>query len=138
MSSTFTQPDNTLGWFVSGNRLGLATRSTGFWTAVDETVTGGALVHYYGEPEPIPYDQPDQYLDIHPALHSPLVDYVKGKLFYDQAAKFAQQPEVAATYLALAREHMRSWKNMVNRRLPSLTAKIAGPRALLTFPINNR
>lgn len=138
MASSITSPETKLAWFISGDKLAVATKSSGSWAAIDETVSDGILVHYYGEPDPIPYDQPEQYPDIHPALHSPLVDYLKGKLFLDKAGQFAEIPETAAVYLSLSREHMRVWKNMVNRRLPSLTTKIAGPRFMVPLPINDR
>lgn len=136
MGSSITSPAANLAWFVSGDRLAIATKSSSSWAAIGETVADGILVHYYGEPEPV--EEADQYPDIHPALHSSLVDYIKGKLFLDRAGQFADNPDAAAVYLNLSREHMRVWKNMVNRRLPSLTTKIAGPRFMVPFPINSR
>ena len=136
MASSITSPAANLAWFVSGDRLAIATKSSGSWAAIGETVSDGILVHYYGEPEPI--EEAEQYPDIHPALHSALVDYIKGKLFLDKAGQYADIPDTAAVYLRLSREHTRRWENMVNRRLPSLTTKIAGPRYMVPLPINSR
>lgn len=138
MPSSIGRPQDNMAWFVSGNNLGIVTKSSGHWAAIDETVAEGILVHYFGEPELIPVDQPEQCPDIPSALHSALVDYIKGQLFLDKAGEFAQLPETAAIYLSLSREHMRRWKNMVARRLPTLTTKIAGPRSLVPLPVNRR
>jgi len=138
MSSSINRPDDKLSWFISGDRIAIVSSNTGTWAAIDETVSDGILVHYYGEPEPIPFDQPEQFPDFPPALHSVLVDYVKGKLFLDRAGQSANNPDAAAVYLSLSREHMRTWRNKINRKLPSLTTKIAGARYMVPFPINDR
>ena len=138
MASSIITPEAYLAWFPTGNELAIVTKSGGSWAAIDETVADGVLVHYFGEPEPIPFDQPEQYPDFPPSLQSFLSDYIIGRLYEDKAGQAADRPETAAVYIRLAGDRMRRWKNMVNRKLPKLTTKIAGPRRIVPFPLNDR
>ena len=84
MASNIKYPENSSRWFVQGSNLALLTdvdsdgdtRTTTRkkWQAIDEAVTDGILIHYYGEPNSL--SSITSSIDLDNSLHLALVDYV--------------------------------------------------------------
>lgn len=142
MASTLGSPENSLAWFINGDQLALvkkgASNTSGNYVAIDESVTQGLLVHYYGEPVPVAFDELDQYIDFPATLLMTLVDYIKSVLFRDRAGKAAQvNAELAQINMNLAATHERLFQQVLKRHIVALTTRRGGPRGIVPPSLRN-
>ena len=140
MASNISYPEDVAVWFIEGDKLALITNvdSNGTtrtstrkkWKAIEESVTNGLLLHYYGEPNPVSAitDTPD----IDNTLHGALVEYVKGCLYMDKAG-LSTDPSMAQTSMALMAQHKKRFNDLLKRFGMRKRDKTGGTRAVLPF-----
>jgi hypothetical protein len=140
MASAKDHPEDTVAYFIVGDKLALVTtdgstdnsihEKKGDWKSIDESVSNGVLIHYYAEPNAV--SAVTDYPDIDNSLHGPIVDFVKSKLYIDRAGK-AQDPNVSATSMSLSQFHNQTWTDSVRKHGSRKRDKIGGTRVVKTF-----
>lgn len=122
MASTYTYPESYLAWFIKGNHLAVVTTKgntagtshslEGQYKPINEAVTNGILIHYYGEPNAVTAitDTPD----VDNVFHNSIVDYVKARLYEDKAGN-SEDTNLAQVSLNLATIHQSKWKESVKK-----------------------
>ena len=142
MASNISFPEDVAVWFVEGDKLALVTNvdSSGTtrtstrkkWKAIEESVSNGLLIHYYGEPNSVSAvtDTPD----IDNTLHGALVDYVKRCLYMDRAGS-SQDPNIAQVSMGLMAQHDQRFNEAVKRYGMRKRDKTGGTRAVLPFDL---
>ena len=135
MASTYTYPESYLAWFIRGNHLAVVTTKgntagtshslEGQYKPINEAVTNGILIHYYGEPNAVTAitDTPD----VDNVFHNSIVDYVKARLYEDKAGN-SEDTNLAQVSLNLATIHQSKWKEAVKKngmkKQPNLNLKV--------------
>ena len=137
MSSNIKYPENSANWFVRGDRLCLITNvdSSGSSNnsirkgskAIQESVTGGLLIHYYGEPNSV--SSVTDSLDIDNTMHLAIVDYVKKCLYMDKAGT-SVDGNVSAMAAQMARMHEKNFNDAIIRYGMKKRDKTGGSRVL--------
>ena len=137
MASNIKYPENSARWFVQGNSLALITdvdsdgdtRTTTRkkWQAIDEAVTDGLLIHYYGEPNSI--SSITSSIDLDNSLHLALVDYVKKCLYMDKAG-VSNDPNLASISAQMSTVHKLNFDEAVVRFGMRKKDKTGGTRIL--------
>jgi len=137
MASNIKYPENSARWFVQGNSLALITdvdsdgdtRTTTRkkWQAIDEAVTDGLLIHYYGEPNSI--SSITSSIDLDNSLHLALVDYVKKCLYMDKAG-VSNDPNLASISAQMSTVHKSNFDEAVVRFGMRKKDKTGGTRIL--------
>jgi len=142
MASNISFPEDVAVWFVEGDKLALVTNvdSSGTtrtstrkkWKAIEESVSNGLLIHYYGEPNSVSAitDTPD----IDNTLHGALVDYVKRCLYMDRAGS-SQDPNIAQVSMGMMAQHDKRFNEAVKRYGMRKRDKTGGTRAVLPFDL---
>ena len=140
MASTYTYPESYLAWFIKGNHLAVVTTKgntagtshslEGQYKPINEAVTNGILIHYYGEPNAVTAitDTPD----VDNVFHNSIVDYVKARLYEDKAGNL-EDTNLAQVSLNLATIHQSKWKESVKKNGMKKRDKTGGTRAI-RFP----
>tara|TARA_R100000315_G_C5230042_1_gene141044 strand:- start:512 stop:943 length:432 start_codon:yes stop_codon:yes gene_type:complete len=140
MASTYTYPESYLAWFIRGNHLAVVTTKgntagtshslEGQYKPINEAVTNGILIHYYGEPNAVTAitDTPD----VDNVFHNSIVDYVKARLYEDKAGN-SEDTNLAQVSLNLATIHQSKWKESVKKNGMKKRDKTGGTRAI-RFP----
>ena len=140
MASTYTYPESYIAWFIKGNHLAVVTTKgntagtshslEGQYKPINEAVTNGILIHYYGEPNAVTAitDTPD----VDNVFHNSIVDYVKARLYQDKAGNSADV-NLAQVSLSLAGVHESKWKVAVKKNGMRKRDKTGGTRAI-RFP----
>ena len=140
MASTYTYPESYLAWFIRGNHLAVVTTKgntagtshslEGQYKPINEAVTNGILIHYYGEPNAVTdiTDTPD----VDNVFHNSIVDYVKARLYEDKAGN-SEDTNLAQVSLNLATIHQSKWKESVKKNGMKKRDKTGGTRAI-RFP----
>tara|TARA_X000001388_G_scaffold76383_1_gene73583 strand:- start:1122 stop:1553 length:432 start_codon:yes stop_codon:yes gene_type:complete len=140
MASTYTYPESYLAWFIKGNHLAVVTTKgntagtshslEGQYKPINEAVTNGILIHYYGEPNAVTAitDTPD----VDNVFHNSIVDYVKARLYEDKAGN-SEDTNLAQVSLNLATIHQSKWKEAVKKNGMKKRDKTGGTRAI-RFP----
>tara|TARA_R100001129_G_scaffold142962_2_gene104037 strand:+ start:52 stop:483 length:432 start_codon:yes stop_codon:yes gene_type:complete len=140
VASTYTYPESYIAWFIKGNHLAVVTTKgntagtshslEGQYKPINEAVTNGILIHYYGEPNAVTAitDTPD----VDNVFHNPIVDYVKARLYQDKAGNSADV-NLAQVSLNLAAVHESKWKEAVKKNGMRKRDKTGGTRAI-RFP----
>ena len=140
MASNINFPENSALWFVEGDKLALITKtdSSGnsrttdrkLYKAIQESITDGLLIHYYGEPNSVVSinDTPD----IDNTLHVAIVDYVK-KCWYMDKAGAASDPGVSQSAMQMMIQHERRFNETVKRYGMRKRDKTGGTRAVLPY-----
>ena len=140
MASNINFPENSALWFVEGDKLALITKtdSSGnsrttdrkHYKAIQESITDGLLIHYYGEPNSVVSinDTPD----IDNTLHVAIVDYVKKCLYMDKAGA-SSDPGVSQSAMQMMIQHERRFNETVKRYGMRKRDKTGGTRAVLPF-----
>tara|TARA_R100000995_G_C3481236_1_gene124049 strand:- start:773 stop:1204 length:432 start_codon:yes stop_codon:yes gene_type:complete len=140
MASTYTYPESYLAWFIRGNHLAVVTTKgntagtshslEGQYKPINEAVTNGILIHYYGEPNAVTAitDTPD----VDNVFHNSIVDYVKARLYEDKAGN-SEDTNLAQVSLNLATIHQSKWKEAVKKNGMKKRDKTGGTRAI-RFP----
>jgi len=140
MASTYTYPESYLAWFIKGNHLAVVTTKgntagtshslEGQYKPINEAVTNGILIHYYGEPNAVTAitDTPD----VDNVFHNSIVDYVKARLYEDKAGN-SEDTNLAQVSLNLATIHQSKWKESVKKNGMKKRDKTGGTRAI-RFP----
>ena len=141
MASNIKYPENSSRWFVQGSNLALLTdvdsdgdtRTTTRkkWQAIDEAVTDGILIHYYGEPNSL--SSITSSIDLDNSLHLAIVDYVKKCLYMDKAGVSAE-PNIAALSAQMSSAHKANFDEAVVRYGMRKRDKTGGARVLK--PVN--
>mgnify|MGYP003149573575 CR=1 FL=1 len=140
MASNINFPENSALWFVEGDKLALITKtdSSGnsrttdrkLYKAIQESITNGLLIHYYGEPNSVVSinDTPD----IDNTLHVAIVDYVKKCLYMDKAGA-SSDPGVSQSAMQMMIQHERRFNETVKRYGMRKRDKTGGTRAVLPY-----
>jgi|TARA_R100000234_G_scaffold11527_1_gene6424 hypothetical protein len=140
MASNINFPENSALWFVEGDKLALITKtdSSGnsrttdrkLYKAIQESITDGLLIHYYGEPNSVVSinDTPD----IDNTLHVAIVDYVKKCLYMDKAGA-SSDPGVSQSAMQMMVQHERRFNETVKRYGMRKRDKTGGTRAILPY-----
>ena len=140
MASNINFPENSALWFVEGDKLALITKtdSSGnsrttdrkLYKAIQESITNGLLLHYYGEPNSVVSinDTPD----IDNTLHVAIVDYVKKCLYMDKAGS-SSDPGVSQSAMQMMIQHERKFNETVKRYGMRKRDKTGGTRAVLPY-----
>ena len=140
MASNINFPENSALWFVEGDKLALITKtdSSGnsrttdrkLYKAIQESITDGLLIHYYGEPNSVVSinDTPD----IDNTLHVAIVDYVKKCLYMDKAGA-SSDPGVSQSAMQMMIQDERRFNETVKRYGMRKRDKTGGTRAVLPY-----
>ena len=140
MASNINFPENSALWFVEGDKLALITKtdSSGnsrttdrkLYKAIQESITDGLLIHYYGEPNSVVSinDTPD----IDNTLHVAIVDYVKKCLYMDKAGA-SSNPGVSQSAMQMMIQHERRFNETVKLYGMRKRDKTGGTRAVLPY-----
>jgi hypothetical protein len=137
MASTYKHPEDYIAWFIKGNHIAIVTTKgetagtshslRGQYKPIDEAVTNGILLHYYAEPNAVSAitDTPD----IDNVFHSPIIDYVKARLYQDKAG-ISSDVNIANMSLSLARAHESKWIEATKKNGANKRDKTGGPRMI--------
>lgn len=141
MASTYTYPESYLAWFIKGNHLAVVTTKgntagtshslEGQYKPINEAVTNGILIHYYGEPDSV--SAVTDNLDIENSLQPAIVDFVKSKLYMDKAGT---EPATSQVSLGLAQFHEKAFTDALRKHGVRKRSKIGGARVIKTFDFN--
>ena len=152
VSSTYTDPSDTFVWWIEGDKLAIATTdgdggttetSKGKYKAAlvgsgSDYITNGILISYYAEPDKIDNSSGtgiSATIDLDNALQPLLIDYVKGHLLLDAAAK-ASDPNMSAIKAQMAQQFLANYKEGIRRYGMKKNDKTGGTRAIV--PANLR
>ena len=137
MASSKNHPEETVAYFIVGDKLAIVTTDggdastvhnrKGDFKAIDESVTNGILIHYYAEPNSV--SAVTDNLDIDNALELSVVDYVKKCLYMDKAGT-SSDAGVAQASMAMANKHERNFKEAVQRYGVRKKDKTGGSRVV--------
>ena len=140
MASTYTHPEEKLAYFIRGDHLAIVTTRgetsgtthslEGQYKPIDEAVTNGILIHYYGEPNAVSAitDTPD----VDNVFHTSIIDYVKASLYRDRAGS-VNDGNLATVSLNLSQIHETKFQEAVKKNGMRKRDKTGGSRAVL-FP----
>tara|TARA_R100001079_G_C4340273_1_gene106712 strand:+ start:34 stop:465 length:432 start_codon:yes stop_codon:yes gene_type:complete len=140
MASTYTHPEEKLAYFIRGDHLAIVTTRgetsgtthslEGQYKPIDEAVTNGILIHYYGEPNAVSAitDTPD----VDNVFHTSIIDYVKASLYRDRAGS-VNDGNLATVSLNLSQIHEAKFQEAVKKNGMRKRDKTGGSRAVL-FP----
>lgn len=141
MASTKNRPQESVAYFIVGDKLAVVTTDggdsstvhnrKGDFKAIDESVSDGILIHYYGEPDSV--SAVTDNLDIENSLQPAIVDFVKSKLYMDKAGT---EPATSQVSLGLAQFHEKAFTDALRKHGVRKRSKIGGPRVIKTFDFN--
>ena len=138
MASSITYPEDKVTWFIKGNAIGIVSNvsTTGTtrtdrkaYQAIDHSVTGGLLLHYWADPKKV--TAITETPDIDNAFHLSIVDYVKMCLYMDRAG--SSTGETSATSMQLSQMHRRKFEQSVRRFGDRRREKTGGVRSILPY-----
>ena len=142
MASNIKYPENSVRWFIRGDRLCLLTSvdSSGNnnssarkrFKAIQESVTDGLLIHYYGEPNSV--SLVTDSLDIDNTMHLAIVDYVKKCLYMDKAGT-SVDGNVSAMAAQMSRMHEKNFNDAIIRYGMKKRDKTGGSRVLKSISL---
>ena len=142
MSSNIKYPENSVNWFIRGDRLCIVSNVDGDgntrtsarkrFKAIQESVTDGLLIHYYGEPNSV--SAVTDSLDIDNTMHLAIVDYVKKCLYMDKAGT-SVDGNVSAMAAQMARMHEKNFNNAIIRYGMKKRDKTGGSRVLKSISL---
>ena len=147
VTSTYKDPSDTFVWWIEGDKVAIATTTgdggtteTGegkYKAAVigsgSDYITNGMLISYYAEPDAV--SSITSTIDIDNVLQPLLIDFVKGHLLLDAAAK-ASDPNMSAVKAQMAQQFLGNYKEGIRRYGMKKNDKTGGTRAIL--PANLR
>ena len=147
VTSTYKDPSDTFVWWIEGDKIAIATTTgdggtteTGegkYKAAVigsgSDYITNGMLISYYAEPDAV--SSITSTIDIDNVLQPLLIDFVKGHLLLDAAAK-ASDPNMSAVKAQMAQQFLGNYKEGIRRYGMKKNDKTGGTRAIL--PANLR
>lgn len=142
MAGQYTYPSNYYAWYIDGDDLVIVTNypsdgnTAGHWIAPQETITNGIKINYLAEPDAI--TAITDSIDLDNTLHGYVVEYVKGKMYRDEAGKAIMQNnnEKAVLLDRMADKHDRLAKNILEKQGVKKRDKIGGRRNMM--PIDYR
>lgn len=135
MASTFTDPRERVFYQIDGDKLGIFTirgdgsteeTAVGDLKPIDESVEQGILIVYDSKPNPV--NKETDEIDLDPALHVPLANYIKSKLTFDIVA--ASPSEVSPIQMAVANKWEKDWRNELRNYATRMRDRIGGTRAV--------
>lgn len=136
MSSTYTEPRQYLFWQIDGDRLGIFTirgdgstqeTKVGDIKAIDEAVAQGILIEYDSKPSPVVKETDE--IDLDPALHIPLANYIKSKLVFDSVV--VTPSETSPVLMAAANKWESDWRRELKNYATRMRDRVGGTRAVL-------
>ena len=147
VSSTYTDPSDTFVWWIEGDKLAIATTdgdggttetSKGKYKAAivgsgSDYITNGILISYYAEPDAV--SSITSTIDLDNVLQPLLIDFVKGHLLLDAAAK-ASDPNMSAIKAQMAQQFLANYKEGIRKYGMKKNDKTGGTRAIV--PANLR
>ena len=147
VSSTFKDPSDSFVWWVEGDKLAIVTTegdggtsetAEGKFKAASigsgtDYVTNGLLITYYAEPDKV--TSITSTIDLDNVLQPLLIDYVKGHLLIDEAAK-SSDPNTSAIKMQMASQFLSLYKEGIRRHGMKKNDKTGGTRAIV--PANLR
>ena len=138
MASNIKYPERVAMWFIEGDRLCLITNvdnegntSTSDrkkFKAIQESITDGLLLHYYGEPNSV--SSVTDSLDIDNTMHKAVEDYVKKCLYMDRAGK-TNDPNLVASSMQLSTMHKKNYDDAIRRFGSKKRDKTGGTRVIV-------
>ena len=142
VSSTYTDPSDTFVWWIEGDKLAIATTdgdggttetSKGKYKAAivgsgSDYITNGILISYYAEPDAV--SSITSTIDLDNVLQPLLIDFVKGHLLLDAAAK-ASDPNMSAIKAQMAQQFLANYKEGIRRYGMKKNDKTGGTRAIV-------
>ena len=138
MASNIKYPDDSVSWYIEGDKLALITNvdssgdarssSRKQWKAISEAVTNGLLVHYYGEPNKVRTINDD--IDLDNSLHLSLVDYIKYRLYLDKAG-VSPDAGISQSSMIVSGSHEKKFRDAVARYGMRKRNKTGGTRAIV-------
>mgnify|MGYP007077435336 CR=1 FL=1 len=152
VSSTFKDPSDSFVWWVEGDKLAIVTTegdggtsetAEGKFKAASigsgtDYVSNGLLITYYAEPDKIDNSSGtgiSATIDLDNVLQPLLIDYVKGHLLIDEAAK-SSDPNTSAIKMQMASQFLSLYKEGIRRHGMKKNDKTGGTRAIV--PANLR
>ena len=141
MASSINHPEETVAYFIVGDKLAIVTTDggdastvhnrKGDFKAIDESVTNGVLIHYYAERNAVSAvtDTPD----IDNSMHASIVDFVKAKLYMDRAGT---DPNLTQPSITLSQFHEKAFVDALRKHSTRKRDKIGGARVIKTFDFN--
>ena len=147
VTSTFKDPSDSFVWWVEGDKLAIATTdgdggtsetAEGKFKAASigsgtDYVANGLLISYYAEPDKI--TSITSTIDLDNVLQPLLIDYVKGHLLIDAAAK-ASDPQSAGLKMQMAQQFLGLYREGIRKHGMKKNDKTGGTRAIV--PANLR
>jgi hypothetical protein len=152
VTSTFKDPSDSFVWWIEGDKLAIATtlgdggtsetaegkfKAASIGSATDY-ISNGLLISYYAEPDKIDNSSGtgiSATIDLENVLQPLLIDYVKGHLLIDAAAK-ASDPQRAALKMQMGQQFLALYKEGIRRHGMKKNDKTGGTRAIV--PANLR
>ena len=142
VSSTYTDPSDTFVWWIEGDKLAIATTdgdggttetSKGKYKAAivgsgSDYITNGILISYYAEPDAV--SSITSTIDLDNVLQPLLIDFVKGHLLLDAAAK-ASDPNMSAIKAQMAQQFLANYKEGIRRYGMKKNDKTGGTRTIV-------
>ena len=140
MASTYKYPEQYVSYFIKGDHLAIVTTRgetsgtphslEGQFKPIDEAVTDGVLIHYYGEPNAVSAitDTPD----VDNVFHNYIIDYVKAALYRDRAGTVSDG-NLATVSLNLSQIHDAKFQESVKKNGMRKRDKTGGSRSV-AFP----
>jgi len=142
VSSTYTDPSDTFVWWIEGDKLAIATTdgdggttetSKGKYKAAivgsgSDYITNGILISYYAEPDAV--SSITSAIDLDNVLQPLLIDFVKGHLLLDAAAK-ASDPNMSAIKAQMAQQFLANYKEGIRRYGMKKNDKTGGTRTIV-------
>jgi len=142
VSSTYTDPSDTFVWWVEGDKLAIATTdgdggttetAKGKYKAAiigsgSDYITNGILISYYAEPDAV--SSITSTIDLDNVLQPLLIDFVKGHLLLDAAAK-ASDPNMSAIKAQMAQQFLANYKEGIRRYGMKKNDKTGGTRTIV-------
>ena len=145
VTSTYTDPSDTFVWWIEGDKIAIAT-STGdggttetgedkYKAAVigsgSDYISNGCLISYNAEPDKVTAIQGSgSTIDLDNSLQPLLIDFVKGHLLIDAAAK-SSDPQTSGLKMQMGTQFLNLYKEGIRRYGMKKKDKTGGTRAIV-------
>ena len=145
VTSTYKDPSDTFVWWIEGDKIAIATTTgdggtteTGegkYKAAVigsgSDYISNGCLIAYNAEPDKVTAIQGSgSTIDLDNALQPLLIDFVKGHLLIDAAAK-SSDPQRAGLKMQMGTQFLNLYKEGIRKYGMKKNDKTGGTRAIV-------
>jgi len=141
-TSNIKYPEDSVNWFIRGDRICIISNVDGDgnkhtsarkrFKAIQESVTDGLLIHYYGEPNSV--SAVTDSLDIDNTMHLAIVDYVKKCLYMDKAG-VSVDGNISAMAAQMSKMHEKNFNDAIIRYGMKKRDKTGGSRVLKSISL---